>query len=250
MTSAEISNISQSVNDAFSLDVNELYRSIQTPTQMGKPFVSWDMLYGKIERCLDPTKYLVHYVKRGAWTILLVCNRTTKTLYSFMKEKRLKEITSGKGNKARQHYIETLAQLNSAFQSKVCQLSLEYSNIPQDQNRDLSESLSLLIPDNTYIGGHHVVIAIPERMYAIISLRAILLGPDMNEIEALDWGGYNAPSYEPLITEERPPIVSRPALLVKLKKNAHDHKNNTAGVSINEHNGKRMTGQKLEFEQS
>ena len=232
MTEKEIKDISQSVKDAFGQDVRELYQSIRTPTQMGKPFVSWDMLYGKIESILDPVKYLVHFVKRGAWTILLVCNRSSKTIYTFMKEKRLKEITTFKGKKGKHHYLETLVQLNSSFQSKVHQQSLGCSNASLDETTELYDCLSLLLPDNTYLAGHHVIFSIPERMYELISLRAVLLDPNLEEVDSLDLGDYNAPSYEPLASEEPLSVARKASPLVKLSKAAHDRKKQKIEISL------------------
>ena len=119
-----------------------------------------------------------------------------------MKEKRLKEITTSKGKIGKRHYLETLVQLNSSFQSKVHQQSFECSDTTQDETKELYDCLSLLLPDNTYLAGHHVILSIPERMYELISLRAVLLDPNLEEVDSLDLGDYSDPSYETLTPEE------------------------------------------------
>ena len=103
-----IAKIVRCVEDAVGDDIREdIYRN-NLQTRNSVPSRIWDLLNTNVIRTLDTEECLISKVHRGPWEMLIVLEKTTQCVFTFMREKRFAAIRKSQHRRPHMHYVDVL----------------------------------------------------------------------------------------------------------------------------------------------
>ena len=128
--------------------------------------------------------------KRGMWEILLLYDKESNMLLSFMRENRLKNIRKA-NQKLQPQYIHALLMLNQRLQAKAKQQTLfDMEKLDRDDRQLLTMLNSLCENFNEPIMGsigHHALVVFATNSGQLCSLKAYVLDSDLDIVSEQDW---------------------------------------------------------------
>ncbi|MBQ6116557.1 MAG: hypothetical protein IJL08_04435, partial [Oscillospiraceae bacterium] len=171
-----ISKIVRCVEDAVGDDIRADIRQHDLQTRNSVPSRIWDLLNTNIIKTLDANVCTLAKVRRGPWEMLIIFEKTTQCILTFMREKRFSELRSNRRNRVNMHYLDMLStQFNKELLSDQQQLSF----IPHtfsDENR-LAELVQTMLHDlegDAEIVRHHVLVLFETVGYQLTHIRAVM----------------------------------------------------------------------------
>lgn len=200
-----ISKIVRCVEDAVGDDIRADIRQHDLQTRNSVPARIWDLLNTNIFRTLDTENCTIAKAHRGPWEMLVVYEKTTQCILTFMREKRFAELRKSQRKRSHMHYIDMLTlQFNKELLADFQQVSL-YPHTFSDEER-LAELVQTMLED---LGGdaemvrHHVLVLFDTFGYQLTHIRAVMVTPtlDVAENGEQDWSRYIA-SDESVIVEK------------------------------------------------
>lgn len=191
-----ISQIVRCVEDAVGDDIRTDIQRNDLQTRNSVPSRIWDLLNTNIVKTLDTEDCTVAKTHRGPWEMLVVFEKSSQCIFTFMREKRFAELRNRQRQRKRMHYIDMLAkQFNQNLLVDHQQLSL-ISHVFSDEER-LAELVQGLLHD---LGGeaeivqHHVLVLFDTVGYQLTHIRAVMVTPslDIAQGSEQDWSPYIA----------------------------------------------------------
>ena len=184
-----IQKIYQCLFQAVGEDYQEAENHLNLETHVSKPFMIWDLIYRNLIHIFSGSNVLYSTKKRGMWEVMLLYDKGSKMLLSFMKDTRFKTIRNVKPGQ-RPQYINAVLTLNSNLQAEQKQQKL----FVDEEINDCSEFKTLL--DELCMNflepvvgeiQHHALIVFSTDYGQITSLTAYVLDKDLDVVSERDW---------------------------------------------------------------
>jgi len=149
--------------------------------------------------------------KRGPWEMILVYEKQSGFLYTFMREKRFTEIRAKVGKRRRMHYVDMLVRhLNPDLRAPVGQMSM--FPVHFDDETQLAESVRTLLANLLEDGAvvrRHVLVLFESARFILTSVRAVMVDTNLDIVIEQDWS--NAISVEESVIAEQVDEPKNPA---------------------------------------
>ncbi|EQB19882.1 hypothetical protein UNSWDHB_2818 [Dehalobacter sp. UNSWDHB] len=184
-----IQKIYQSLFQAVGEDYQEAESHLELETHISRPFMIWDFINRNLIKSFFQTNVLYSTKKRGMWEVLLLYDKESKMILSFMKDTRFKDVRKAKRGRQPQ-YVKALLLLNKSLQAKVKQQKLFYITEPECDNDQLNALLDSLCanfmePVISEIK-HHALIVFSSNYDQLTSLNAYMLDSDLDIVSEKD----------------------------------------------------------------
>lgn len=191
-----IAKIVRCVEDAVGDDICADICQHDLQTRNSIPSRIWDILNTNLIKALDAEECTIAKAHRGPWEMLVLYEKNTQCILTFMREKRFMELRNRQYKRSRMHYIDMLTkQFNEDLLSDQQQCSL----LPRtfsDENR-LAELVQTMLCDlegNADVVRHHVLVLFETTGYQLTHIRAVMVTPslDIAQNGEQDWSQYIA----------------------------------------------------------
>ena len=189
-----VSKVVRCVEDAVGDDIQADIQRNDLQTRNSVPSRIWDLLNTNVIKTLDTKDCTVAKAHRGPWEMLVVFEKSTQCILTFMREKRFAELQKRQRQRKRMHYIDMLArQFNQDLlvdQQQLCIIPHEFS----DEER-LAELVQTLLRDLGSDAGfvrHHVLVLFDTAGYRLTHIRAVMVTPSLDIAQGSDqdWSKY------------------------------------------------------------
>ena len=200
-----IAKIVRCVEDAVGDDIRADVRQHDLQTRNSIPSRIWDLLNTNIIKTLDTEDCTIAKAHRGPWEMLIVFEKSTQCILTFMREKRFAELRNRQHKRKHMHYIDMLAkQFNEDLLSDQQQLSF-IDHVFSDEDR-LAELVQTMLHDldgEAEVVRQHVLVLFETAGYQLTHIRAVMVTPslDIARNSEQDWSRYIAAD-ESVVVEE------------------------------------------------
>jgi len=189
-----IVQIVRCVEDAVGDDIQADIQLNNLQTQNSVPSRIWDLLNTNIIKSLDTRDCAIAKARRGPWEMLVIFEKSSQCILTFMREKRFAELQKRQRQRKRMHYIDMLArQFNKDLLADQQQLSfIPHKFSDEERLAELVQTLLLDLDSNTDIVRHHVLILFDTAGYHLTHIRAVMVTPslDIAQGSEQDWSRY------------------------------------------------------------
>lgn len=183
--------VMQSISEAVGDLIKEDVKRNRLRTHNGNGGRIWDFLNTELCEGFDSPDCMAYVTQRGPWEMVLVYERESKRVFSFMREARFGIIQKQTYKRRRMHYLDMLTRhLNKDLLAPVGQISL-FENDFADQD-DLHELVGRLLHDLLQDGAiieRHVLVLFESRNYQLTSIRAVMLDSNLDIVAEENWSG-------------------------------------------------------------
>lgn len=181
-----VANMQEVIGDGIKEDMHHLKTSNSKASRV------WDLLNTALLNNFN-TPYCMSYdFKRGPWQMVMLYEKETGFLFTIMREKRFKEISSKIISRKNMHYIDMFVRhLNFDLQSNIEQISL----FPHSFNDEtcLEERVNSLLRNLKEDGAiitRHVLVLFDIKFDELNSIRAVMVDRNLNIVVEQDWTKY------------------------------------------------------------
>lgn len=202
-----IAQIVHCIEDAVGDDIRADVRQHNLQTTNSNPSRIWDFLNTNVIKALDTEDCTIAKTHRGPWEMLVVIEKSTQCILTFMREKRFAELRNRQRKRVHMHYLDMLTkQFNRDLLSNQQQLSF-IPHVFSDEER-LAELIQTMLCDlggNREVVRHHVLILFETIGYQLTHVRAVMVTPSLDIAQNCeqDWSQY--------ITADESTVVERVA---------------------------------------
>jgi hypothetical protein len=191
-----IAKIVRCVEDAVGDDILTDIQANGLQTRNSVPSRIWDLLNTNLVKSLEMEDCTVAKAHRGPWEMLIIYEKTSQYIFTFMREKRFAELRKRQVKRKSMHYIDMLAkQFNRDLIADQQQTSF-FPSIFSDDDR-LPELIQTLLYD---LGGgsdvvcHHVLVLFETAGYQLTHIRAVMVTPNLDVAHGCEqnWSRYIA----------------------------------------------------------
>lgn len=189
-----IAKIVRCVENAVGDDIREDIQNSGLQTRNSIPFRIWDLLNRNLLKALETEDCTVADAHRGPWEMLVIFEKATQCVVTFMREKRFAELRKHQRKRVHMHYVDMLAkQFNEDLlsdQQQLCFLSHTFDD--EDRLAELVQTLLQDLGSDADIVRHHVLVLIDTVGYQLTSIRAVMVTPslDIAKNGEQDWSQY------------------------------------------------------------
>lgn len=189
-----IAKIVRCVEDAVGDDIQADIQRNDLQTQNSVPSRIWDLLNTNVIRALDTEECTIARAHRGPWEMLVIFEKSSQCIFTFMREKRFAELRKRQQQRKRMHYIDILTQQFNkdllADQQQLSFIPCEFSD--KDRLAELVQALLLDLGSDTDIVSHHVLVLFDTVEYQLTHIRAVMVTPslDIAQGSEQDWSKY------------------------------------------------------------
>ena len=189
-----IAKIVRCVEDAVGDDIQADIQRNDLRTGNSVPSRIWDLLNTNIIKTLDTDDCTIAKAHRGPWEMLVIFEKSSQCIFTFMREKRFAELRKRQRQRKRMHYIDMMArQFNKDLLADQQQLSFiphEFSD--EERLAELVQTLLLDLGSDTGIVRHHVLVLFDTVGYQLTHIRAVMVTPslDIAQGSEQDWSKY------------------------------------------------------------
>ena len=181
--------ITQCISDAVGDKIKEDIRLHGLKTQNSTPTRIWDLLNTDLCRHFNGPDCMAYTSKRGPWEMILVYEKQSGFLYTFMREKRFSEIRAKVGKRRRMHYVDMLVRhLNPDLKAPIGQTSM--FPIHFDDEAQLAESVQALLVNLLEDGAvvrRHVLVLFESSRFILTSVRAVMVYTNLDIVAEKNW---------------------------------------------------------------
>ncbi len=227
-----ISKIVRCVEDATGDDIRIDIQKNNLQTRNSVPARVWDLLNTNLIEALDIDECTIAKTKRGPWEMLVIFEKSTQCIFTFMREKRFEELKKQQRKRRNMHYVDMLSkQFNSDLLAEKKQLTLfEPSFADEDRLSELVQNLLAELNGDANIVKNHVLVLFETVGYQLTHIRAVMVTPSLDIAIDCDenWSLYIS-GHESTVVEkvERPDSPSnQPARGLSLKTKALNRQKN------------------------
>lgn len=178
-------SISEAVGDLIKEDV----KRNRLRTHNGNGGRIWDFLNTELCEGFNSPDCMAYVTQRGPWEMVMVYERESKRLFTFMREARFATIRKEAYKRRRMHYLDMLTRhLNKELLAPVGQTSL-FENKFDDQD-DLHELVGRLLCTLQRDGAvieRHVLVLFESQNYQLTSIRAVMLDSNLDIVTEENW---------------------------------------------------------------
>lgn len=179
------------ISNAVSHEYSETMDILSLHTKNCKHFLLWDIIHKALLESFDNDQVLSTQRKRGPWEFVLLYDPASNTVFSFIKQKRFRELRKTKSARKVIHYLDALVTLNNALQAQVKQCTLfEVENVSSDLKEKAAQLLDYLCADfmsaDKKIVANHVLICFSNDNGMLTSINACVLDNDFDIVEEKD----------------------------------------------------------------
>lgn len=189
-----IAKIVRCVEDAVGDDIQADVQRNNLQTRNSVPSRIWDLLNTNVIKTLDTEDCTIAKAHRGPWEMLIVFEKTTQCILTFMREKRFAELRNRQHKRVHMHYIDMLTkQFNESLLSDQQQLSfIPHTFSDEDRLADLVQTMLHDLDGEADIVRHHVLVLFETVGYQLTHIRAVMVTPslDIAKNSEQDWSRY------------------------------------------------------------
>lgn len=189
-----IAKIVRCVEDAVGDDIRTDIRQHDLQTRNSIPARIWDLLNSNIIKTLSTEDCTIAKAHRGPWEMLIVFEKSTQCILSFMREKRFAELRNHQHKRGHMHYIDMLAkQFNENLlsdQQQLCFIPHAFSD--ENHLADLVQTMLHDLEEEVEVVRHHVLVLFETAAYQLTHIRAVMITPslDIAQNSEQDWSRY------------------------------------------------------------
>lgn len=189
-----IAKVVRCVEDAVGDDIREDIRHQDLQTRVSVPFRIWDLLNTNVIKRLDTQDCTIAKAHRGLWEMLIVFEKTTQCIFTFMREKRFAELRNNQHKRNHMHYLDMLTlQFNKDLLSDQQQLSfMPHTFSDEDRLAELVQTMLSDLEGDAEVVRHHVLVLFDTVGYQLTRIRAVMVTPslDIAHNGEQDWSQY------------------------------------------------------------
>ena len=182
----------QAVQSAVGDDIHEDIAVNRLPTKNSIPSRIWDFINRNLIESLQTQDCSVCRASRGPWEMLVVLEKSTRFIVTFMREKRFSELVKSQNKRNKMHYLDMLTlYFNGNVSSPYSQLSI-FPHEFNDEDR-LDEQIQLLLRDlrgDSEIVRNHILVLFDTVGFELTSIRMVMLTPSLEIAIKEDWNQY------------------------------------------------------------
>jgi len=191
-----IAKMVRCVEDAVGDDILTDIQANDLQTRNSVPSRIWDLLNTNIVKSLEIEDCTVAKAHRGPWEMLVIYEKTTQCIFTFMREKRFAELRKRQEKRKNMHYIDMLTrQFNHDLLSDQQQTSL-FPHTFSDENRlpELVQALLYDLEGGSDVVRHHVLVLFETTGYQLAHIRAVMVTPSLDVAQGCEqnWSKYIA----------------------------------------------------------
>lgn len=193
--------IEEAINDNIREDIanNDLTTTNSVPSRI------WDFINRNLKRNLNFDDCIVADTNRGPWQMTVLYDRDSQCIYTFMREKRFREIKRAQTKRNKMHYVDMLAkQFNSDLVCQYQQTSF-FENHKFDDEDKLSELVQQLLKNlvsDLSLVKNHVIVLFDTVGFELISVRAVMITPSLDIAKNSDANWSNYISHNSIIVDK------------------------------------------------
>lgn len=229
-----ILKIVRCVEDATGDDIRIDIQKNNLQTRNSVPARIWDLLNTNLINELDIDECTIAKTKRGPWEMLVIFEKTTQCIFTFMREKRFEELKKQQRKRKNMHYVDMLSkQFNSNLLAEESQLSLfKTSFADEDRLSELVQNLLSDLKSDADIVKNHVLVLFDTVGYQLTHIRAVMVTPSLDIAKGCNenWSQYISGNVSTVVekieTSDSPSI--QPSRGLSLKPKALNRKKNNA----------------------
>lgn len=177
-----ISVVVRCVQDAVGDDIEADVRLNDLKTRNSVPSRIWDLLNTNLIKSLDAEDCTTATSHRGPWEMLIIYERTSQCILTFMREKRFAELKRNQHHRKKMHYVDMLArQFNMdllADQEQLCLIPHVFSD--EDMLANLVQNLLSGLRCGDGVIQHHVLVLFDTTGYQLTHIRAVMITPSLD----------------------------------------------------------------------
>ena len=189
-----ISKIVRCVEEATGDDIRIDIQKNNLQTRNSVPARVWDLLNTNLINVLDIDECTIAKTKRGPWEMLVIFEKTTQCVFTFMREKRFEELKKQQRKRRNMHYVDMLSkQFNNDLLAEEKQLSLfEVSFSDEDRLSELVQNLLSELHGEADIVKNHVLVLFETVGFQLTHIRAVMVTPSLDIAKDCDenWSQY------------------------------------------------------------
>lgn len=232
-----ISKIVRCVEEATGDDIRIDIQKNNLQTRNSVPARVWDLLNTNLINELDIDECTIAKTKRGPWEMLVIFEKTTQCIFTFMREKRFEELKKQQAKRKNMHYVDMLSkQFNSDLLSEGRQMSWfdEKSFSDEDRLTELVQNLLSELHGEADIVKNHVLVLFETVGFQLTHIRAVMVTPsldiakDCNENWSQYISGYESTVVEKIETPESP--SNQPSRGLSLKPKALNRQKSSSRI--------------------
>ena len=191
-----IAKIVRCVEDAVGDDIQADVQRNNLQTRNSVPSRIWDLLNTNVIKTLNTEDCTIAKAHRGPWEMLIVFEKTTQCILTFMREKRFAELRNRQHKRVHMHYIDMLTkQFNESLFSDQQQLSfIPHTFSDEDRLADLVQTMLHDLDGEADIVRHHVLVLFETVGYQLTHIRAVMVTPSLDIAQDSDCLLYTSPS--------------------------------------------------------
>lgn len=182
----------QAVQSAVGDDIHEDIAVNRLPTKNSVPSRIWDFINRNLIESLQTQECSVCRASRGPWEMLVVLEKSTRFIVTFMREKRFSDLVKSQNKRNKMHYLDMLTlYFNRNIPSPYSQLSI-FPHEFSDEDR-LDEQIQLLLKDlrgDSEIVRNHILVLFDTVGFELTSIRMVMLTPSLEIAAEENWSPY------------------------------------------------------------
>lgn len=231
-----ISKIVRCVEDATGDDIRVDIQKNNLQTRNSVPARIWDLLNTKLINELNIDECTIAKTKRGPWEMLVIFEKTTQCVFTFMREKRFVELKKQQRKRRNMHYVDMLSkQFNGDLLTEENQLSLfETSFADEDRLSELVQNLLSELKGDADIVKNHILVLFETVGYQLTHIRAVMVTPSLDIAKGCDenWSQYISGNESSVVEKIETPNSpsNQPSRGLSLKPKALNRQKNNAKI--------------------
>ncbi len=189
--------IVECIHEALGDGIKEVVARNRLKTKNSVPFLKWDILNTLLCDEFDTPDCMSYIAKRGAWKLILLYDKNTGFLFSFMRESRFNSLRKDFDKRKKMHYIDILAMfLNEDLRAKALQTKLplvfgkdkKFSD--EERMHEIVHNFLIQLLEDQLLLSRHALILFDGTDYGLTSVRAVMIDTQMNIVEQENWNSY------------------------------------------------------------
>lgn len=158
-------------------------------TQNSVPSRIWDLINRNLVRKINAQECKIAKAHTGPWQMLMAYDPNTFNIFTFMREKRFRDVQRYRRSRKRMHYLDALTkQFNPNLSANSEQLSL-IPHVFSDEDR-LAERVQSLLRDfdsDIEVVRNHVLVLFETIGDQLVHIRAVKVTPNLDIAQGCEW---------------------------------------------------------------
>lgn len=170
------------------IQVNNLRTTNSVPSRI------WDLMNTNLIQKLDTADCTIAIAHRGPWQMIIIFEKSTQCIITFMREKRFSELQKRQHSRVRMHYLDMLTkQFNNELLADQQQIALfPHSFSDEDRLAELVQTLLHDLQGDVAVVRNHVLVLFETVGFQLTHIRAVKVTPDLEiaQNSEQDWSKY------------------------------------------------------------